>query len=106
MLCCRNICPRQAVLAASQVANAMLDSLCTAVMDMATHGIHLLDAALIHALLPKELHLERLAHVQPRVLDLQQRVVHQVLPPPHLQAQRQQPARSQCGLLGNLRMTW
>ena len=67
---------------------------------------YLLNAALIHALLPKELYLERLAHVQARVLDLQQRVVHQVLPPPHLQAQRQQPARSQNRLLGNLRMTW
>ena len=66
---------------------------------------YLLDAALIHALLPKELHLERLAHVQPCVLDLQQRVVHQVLPPPHLQAQRQQPAQSHKGLPGNLRRT-
>lgn len=46
---------------------------------------HLLDAALIDTLLAVELHLQRLAHVQAGILDLQQRIVHQVLPPPDLQ---------------------
>ena len=46
---------------------------------------HLLDAALVDTLLAVELHLQWLAHVQAGILDLQQRIVHQVLPPPDLQ---------------------
>ena len=45
---------------------------------------HLLHAALVDALLADEVHLERPPDGRPRVLHLQQRVVDQVLPTPHL----------------------
>lgn len=47
-------------------------------------GAHLLHAALVDALLADEVHLERPPDGRPRVLHLQQRVVDQVLPAPHL----------------------
>lgn len=64
--------------------------------ERSSHRIsHLLHAALVHALLANELHLQRPAYGHTSILDLQQRVVHKVLPSPHLEVDRSGPHRVQ-----------
>lgn len=56
--------------------------------------MHLLHTALIHTLLSNELDFQGPADGRPRVLDLQQRVMHQMLATPHLDtAQCSDPSR-------------